>query len=113
MIRSKRGSVPNGQESTDPRDRNGLLGIDSDGYHHVYQTPVEAILVVDPDEGRVVHREQLPEELAAIGYTIGADDWMAAVAEEFGWAELHYGRSLGDMAAGVFESHLDASEEGR
>lgn len=62
---------------TDPRQRNILLGIDADGAHHVYQTRLERVVVVDPDAGEIVHVQDLGEK--------DVDDWMRHVENDREW----------------------------
>lgn len=73
--------------TTDPRDRNIHLGIDSHGEHHVYQTRHEQILVVDPVVGEMVTTRDISRTTV--------DAWMA----EFDWDERNYGVPLLEMLA--------------
>ena len=79
---------------TDPRDRNILLGIDSEGVHHIYQTRSERIVVVNPEFGMTYIQD------------LGAktvDDWVDHVTAKRGWDDKRYGVSLAEMVAPFFE----------
>lgn len=71
--------------TTDPRDRNIHLGIDTEGTHHIYQTRQERILVVDPVVGEIVTTRDISHSTV--------DAWM----EAFDWEERNYGVPLLEM----------------
>lgn len=89
--------------TTQYRPRNIPLGIDSKGAHHVYKTHAEAIVVIDPESGTQIHREQLDERLQNHGHTIDVDGWMDTIEEESGWDECWYGAHSGGLLAGIGE----------
>ena len=66
--------------TTDPRDKNILLGVDADGLHHVYQTHVEQIKVIDGSE--------VVADRNVVGFHV--DDWMHTVAQQVGWERTNY-----------------------
>jgi len=67
-----------------------LLGVDDRGAHHVYRALDETVHVVHPDAGRVQRHEPARR--------VDLENWMATVAEQFGWADRFYGQSLATLA---------------
>jgi len=90
-------TTPTRQKRTDcdPRPRTILLGIDSQGNHHVWRRDLNRVHVVDPETGVRHDRVQFHGELL--------DDWMQQVAHGTGWAKQVYGVGLVELLAETIE----------
>lgn len=89
--------TPDKGNATDPRPRNIFLGVDSEGLHHVYQTRLKRVIIVDPQ--REYEGRQAVQPLG--GKTV--DDWMSFIEGKRGWDDRRYGVSLAEMIVDSLE----------
>jgi hypothetical protein len=73
------------------RPKYHLLGVDTDGAHHIHDTTTETVHIVHPDGSR--GRRLLD------GGTV--DDYVAAVENAQGWDDQRYGVDLVEMLAEI------------
>ena len=70
-----------------------VAGVDSVGYHHVFRTFANEVLVVDADRGRIEHRYDF-DDLSA---NHDLDAYMEFVDERRGWDRRSYGVGIGEL----------------
>ncbi|WP_306055611.1 hypothetical protein [Natronococcus wangiae] len=73
---------------TDPRPDYILVGVDTDGAHHVYRTIDESVHVIDS------HERTYRYDLEALEKTI--NDWIAYITTRRGFATQHLYTTLAD-----------------
>lgn len=84
---------PTQGKRTDPRPNYSLLGVDSEGAHHIHDTKTQAVHVIRDGEREVV------QDLD--GHSVS--EWMDYVEDERGWSERYLFDSMGDAFAGALE----------
>lgn len=92
--RSGSTASPTNYGRSGPRPTYFLLGVDTEGSHHIRDTLTDSVHVITPD-GRREHRQQLR------GHPIEA--YMTTIRNGRGWATEHYGVGI----AGLVERALE------
>lgn len=84
---------------TDPRPNYILLGTDTEGANHCYDTTTETVHIVHADGSRA--RKILYDTSKTV------DDYVEVVADARGWATRRYGR---DLLGELIAAHREAEQ---